>query len=42
MARPTRFPQLIGSFAVVWDDVLPPTPHDVWDENLRLVVQALQ
>ena len=22
MARPTRFPQLIGSFAAIWDDIL--------------------
>jgi len=41
LARPLRFRQLIGSFAAVWDDVLPPTPQGVWDENLRLVVQAL-
>jgi diadenosine tetraphosphate (Ap4A) HIT family hydrolase len=41
MARPARLPQLIGSFAAVWDDVLPPTPQDVWDENLRLVASAL-
>ena len=27
MARPARFPQLIGNFAAVWDDVLPPTPQ---------------
>ena len=26
MARPARLPQLIGSFAAIWDDVLPPTP----------------
>jgi diadenosine tetraphosphate (Ap4A) HIT family hydrolase len=41
MARPARFPQLIGNFAAVWDDVLPPTPQEVWDANLRLVAQAL-
>ena len=41
MARPARFPQLIGSFAAIWDDILPPTPQDVWDENLALVVRAL-
>ena len=41
MARPARFPQLIGNFAAVWDDVLPPTPQSVWDENLRLVARAL-
>jgi len=41
IARPARFPQLLGSFAAVWDDVLPPTPQDVWDENLALVARAL-
>ncbi|MHB8642279.1 MAG: hypothetical protein ACYDA3_05275 [Gaiellaceae bacterium] len=41
MARPARFPQLIGSFAAIWDDVLPPTPEDVWRENLALVARAL-
>ncbi len=41
MARPARLPQLIGSFAAIWDDVLPPTPQDVWDENLALVRRAL-
>jgi diadenosine tetraphosphate (Ap4A) HIT family hydrolase len=41
LARPARFPQLIGNFAAVWDDILPPTPRDVWDENLAIVVRAL-
>ena len=41
MARPARLPQLIGSFAAVWDEVLPPTPEDVWRENLELVRRAL-
>ena len=41
MARPARIPQLLGSFAAIWDDVLPPTPDDVWDENLEIVRQAL-
>jgi hypothetical protein len=41
IARPARFPQLIGSFAAVWDDVLPPTPQHVWDENLAIVARAL-
>lgn len=35
LARPARLPQLMGSFAAVWDDVLPPTPRDVWEDNLR-------
>jgi diadenosine tetraphosphate (Ap4A) HIT family hydrolase len=42
MARPARIPQLIGSFAAIWDDVLPPTPEDVWRTNLAAVVAALE
>jgi diadenosine tetraphosphate (Ap4A) HIT family hydrolase len=42
MARPARIPQLIGSFAAIWDEILPPTPEDVWRENLAAVAQALQ
>lgn len=41
MARPARIPQLIGSFAAVWDDALPPTPQDVWDANCEIVRRAL-
>ena len=41
IARPARLPQLIGSFAAIWDDVLPPTPEDVWQENLATVARAL-
>ena len=41
MGRPARLPQLIGSFAAIWDDVLPPTPEGVWRENLAAVVAAL-
>jgi diadenosine tetraphosphate (Ap4A) HIT family hydrolase len=41
LARPARMPQLIGSFAAVWDDILPPTPQDVWRENLEIVARAL-
>ena len=42
MARPARVPQLIGSFAAIWDDILPVTPDDVWQANLTLVAEALQ
>ena len=42
MARPARLPQLIGSFAAVWDEVLPPTPDGVWRENLAIVAEALR
>jgi diadenosine tetraphosphate (Ap4A) HIT family hydrolase len=41
MARPARLPQLVGSFAAIWDDILPATPEDVWRENLRTVARAL-
>ena len=41
MARPARVPQLIGSFAAIWDDVLPPLPEETWRENLALVRAAL-
>jgi diadenosine tetraphosphate (Ap4A) HIT family hydrolase len=41
MARPARLPQLIGSFAAIWDDILPRTPEDVWRANLDAVARAL-
>jgi diadenosine tetraphosphate (Ap4A) HIT family hydrolase len=41
MARPARMPQLIGSFAAIWDEVLPPTPDDVWQANLDHIVTEL-
>jgi len=41
MARPARFPQLIGSFAAIWDDILPPTPEAVWRDNLAQVIREL-
>jgi hypothetical protein len=41
MARPARIPQLSGSFAAIWDDVLPPLPEDVWRGNLELVRREL-
>jgi diadenosine tetraphosphate (Ap4A) HIT family hydrolase len=41
MARTARMEQLRSSFAAIWDDVLPPTPEDLWRANLDLVVEAL-
>jgi hypothetical protein len=41
MGRPARLPQLIGSFAAIWDDILPPTPEKVWRENLATVAGAM-
>jgi diadenosine tetraphosphate (Ap4A) HIT family hydrolase len=41
MARPARLPQLVGSFAAIWDDIVPPTPDPVWRENLASVAASL-
>jgi len=41
MARPARMTQFRSSFAAIWDDVLAPTPEDVWRDNLELVRAAL-
>jgi diadenosine tetraphosphate (Ap4A) HIT family hydrolase len=42
MGRPAGMEQLRSSFAAVWDDVLPPTPEDVWQGNVAAVVAALE
>ncbi len=42
MARPARTVQLASSFAAIWDDVLPPTPEDVWRANVAAVAAALR
>jgi diadenosine tetraphosphate (Ap4A) HIT family hydrolase len=42
MARPARMEQLRSSFAAIWDDVLPPTPEEIWRANLEIVRQALE
>jgi len=42
MARPARIPQLIGSFAAIWDDILPPVPEDVWKADIDAVVAELE
>jgi diadenosine tetraphosphate (Ap4A) HIT family hydrolase len=41
MGRPARLPQLVGSFAAIWDDILPPTPEKIWHGNLQVVARAL-
>jgi diadenosine tetraphosphate (Ap4A) HIT family hydrolase len=42
LARPERLMQLIGSFAAIWDDILPPLPADLWRANLDAVARAMQ
>jgi diadenosine tetraphosphate (Ap4A) HIT family hydrolase len=41
IARPAGFTQMASSMAEIWNDVLPPTPEDVWHDNLARVVAAL-
>jgi len=41
IGRPTGMGQLRSSFAEIWDDVLPPTPKEIWDDNLARVVVYL-
>jgi len=42
IARPLGFGQLRSSFAEIWDSVLPPTPQEIWDDNIARVVRALE
>jgi diadenosine tetraphosphate (Ap4A) HIT family hydrolase len=41
IARPARMPQLIGSFAAIWDDILPPVPEERWHADLEALATAL-
>ncbi|HEU4514168.1 MAG TPA: hypothetical protein VFR87_13765 [Nocardioidaceae bacterium] len=41
MARPARMPQLRGTFASLWDDILPPVPEDIWRSDLHEVARKL-
>jgi diadenosine tetraphosphate (Ap4A) HIT family hydrolase len=41
IGRPKGMRQLRSSFAEIWDEVLPPTPKDIWEDNLARVVRAM-
>lgn len=41
IARPERFGQILGSFALEWDDMLPPTPEESWLADQRRVAEKL-
>ena len=41
MARPSRLPQVTGSFIAIWDDILPPLPEELWRANLARIAAAL-
>lgn len=40
-ARTERLPQILGSYAVEWDDILPGGPEDVWRADLHTVATKL-
>lgn len=42
IARPARMGQMRSSFAEIWDSVLPPTPQEIWDDNVARVVRFLE
>jgi diadenosine tetraphosphate (Ap4A) HIT family hydrolase len=39
--RTARLPNVLGSFAVEWDEILPPGPEDVWRADLHTVATKL-
>jgi len=41
MARQTGVRQTASGFAMIWDDVLPPTPEDVHRASIETVVAAM-
>lgn len=41
MARTEGLPSVRGSFAVDWDDILPPGPEEPWREDLAAVAASL-
>ena len=41
VARPARLPQLLGSYLVEWDDILPPGPADAWLADCAAVGREL-
>ena len=42
IGRPEGFGQLRSSMAEIWDEVLPPTPREIWEDNLARVVRAME
>lgn len=41
IARTARLPNVLGSMAVEWDEMLPPVPEEIWRADLRSVARAL-
>ena len=41
IARTARMPNILGSLAIEWNDMLPPVPEDVWRADLHEVARKL-
>lgn len=41
VARTARLPQIMGSLAVEWEQMLPPVPEDTWRADIRTVAAKL-
>lgn len=41
VARPERMPNILGSMAVEWDEMLPPPPEEIWRADLKNVADRL-
>lgn len=41
IGRPDRFGQILGSFAIEYDDMLPTTPEDLWLADQKTVARKL-
>jgi hypothetical protein len=40
-ARPLGDPQMLGFCLPMWAEILPPTPEEVWQQNLVIVAREL-
>ncbi|MFZ2501212.1 MAG: hypothetical protein WAW88_00875 [Nocardioides sp.] len=41
LARPARLPGVLGAFAAEWNEILPPTPEEIWRADLKEVARKL-
>lgn len=40
-ARPARLPGILGSMAIEWNEMLPPTPQELWEADCHEVARLL-
>jgi hypothetical protein len=41
VARPERMPNVLGSLALEWNEMLPPPPEEIWRADLKAVAERL-